>query len=606
VDGGDVVIDLRTVLSPDALLALVGDPVAMTSPAAVTALRAAYAQPPTPADLELWPKLTPPRGLLRRRVPWPTTRAPWVVAAVGRRGGKTSNLAAPVLVYEALCGRHDEEARGRVFYVALAPMHSHARELLHAVRQRLDELAPLGVAYEARDMAGIPEITITSPAGKCERIITILTADNVSVRGRAIACAVIDEAAFIGSDPHLAVTDTDVIKALVPGMSQFSRARLMLVSSPGAPAGFFWKAATKLDARTLVITAPTWVFNPRITREVCVELTRGDADWLAQEYEASKWGFHGENFIPGASALVLGDEHTGKGPREGEFCIGLDVGVLRDATGIVVCSSFEVELSPTSTPLRHIVTEKVIRIAPSKESPVSLEEIAGRVSALSAAFRGAPVVFDVYMAPELRRHLEAHGFREDTNTAYPPGPRSYRQLSVEASAQTPRWALVRAAAQSGRLHIGDDGAELVRELGSLKATQLPSGALRVEGRHDDLCDALALAASQVVRMGCTGGPGGSARCETSIRWDGHELDVTHHWTKNGVPCPPPEWSPTFDAFALQLLSRGIRNDAIERWLAKQPPQIQKAYSLNPAEPVRVERIGDPNTRSERINVRTKF
>jgi hypothetical protein len=57
---------------------------------------------------------------------------------------------------------------------------------------------------------------------------------------------------------------------------------------------------------------------------------------------------------------------------------------------------------------------------------------------------------------------------------------------------------------------------------------------------------------------------------------------------------------------MQMLSRGIRNDAIERWLSRQPAQLQKAYSINPLEPVRVTTIGDPRTRSERINVRTKF
>jgi hypothetical protein len=527
------------------------------------------------------------------------------VSCVGRRGGKTSNLAACVLVYEALCGRHDDEARGRVFYVALAPMHSHARELLHAVRQRLDELAPLGVAYEARDMAGIPEITITSPAGKCERIITILTADNVSVRGRAIACAVIDEAAFIGSDPHLAVTDTDVIKALVPGMSQFSRARLMLVSSPGAPAGFFWKAATKPDARTLCISAPTWVFNPRITREACVELTRGDADWLAQEYEASKWGFHGENFIPGASALVLGDEHTGKGPRPGSFVVGVDAGQTGDDSEFCVCSSFEVEISPDTQPLRHVVVEERASIKSNKSSPTSMETIAAVAVELSARWGHAPIVFDQWSAVTMKEHLRKAGYAEHEG-ADPPWPRTFSQRSSAPTAQTPRWRLVRSLVQGGRLHLGQDDGELRRQLASLRATELSSGGLRVESRRDDAADACALACEIAVLLDSTDGPSGTPHQETSIHWDGHELDVTHRWTKRGVPCAPPEWHPTFEEHAMQMLSRGIRNDAIERWLSRQPAQLQKAYSINPLEPVRVTTIGDPRTRSERINVRTKF
>jgi hypothetical protein len=600
------VIDLRTVPSPDALLALVGDPVAMTSPAAVTALRAAYAQPPSEQDLALWPKLTPPRGLLRRRVPWPTTRAPWVVSCVGRRGGKTSNLAAPVLVYEALCGRHDEEARGRVFFVALAPQHSHARELLHAVRQRLDELAPLGVAYEARDMAGVPEITITSPPGKCERIITVLTADNVSVRGRAIACAVIDEAAFIGSDPHLAVTDTDVIKALVPGMSQFSRARLMLVSSPGAPAGFFWKAATKPDARTLVISAATWVFNARITREACVEITRGDGDWLAQEYEASKWGFHGENFIPGASSLALGDEHTGKGPRAGSFVVGVDAGQTGDDSEFCVCSSFEVEISPDTQPLRHVVVEERASIKSSKSSPTSMETIAAVAVELSARWGYAPILFDQWSSVTLKEYLRKAGYREHEGDG-PPYPRTFSQRSSAPSSQTPRWRLVRSLVQGARLHLREDDGELRRQLASLRATELSSGGLRVESRKDDAADACAIACEIAVLLDSTDGPSGTAHQETSIHWHGHAgLEITHRWTKNGFACAPPEWHPTFEEHALQMLSRGIRNAAIERWLAKQPEAIRRAYAINPLEPVQVRALGDPNVRSERINAKVKF
>jgi hypothetical protein len=166
---------------------------------------------------------------------------------------------------------------------------------------------------------------------------------------------------------------------------------------------------------------------------------------------------------------------------------------------------------------------------------------------------------------------------------------------------------VRSLVQGARLHLREDDGELRRQLASLRATELSSGGLRVESRKDDAADACAIACEIAVLLDSTDGPSGTAHQETSIHWHGHAgLEITHRWTKNGFACAPPEWHPTFEEHALQMLSRGIRNAAIERWLAKQPEAIRRAYAINPLEPVQVRALGDPNVRSERINAKVKF
>jgi hypothetical protein len=551
---------------PTQLMALAG--VQPPSPAIATCLRALYAARPVGDDLRTWASIS--------RMPWPRKKPRRAAFCVGRRGLKTSGALAWSCAFEALCVPHGQHARTRVYFVVVCPRVEQAAEALRAVRDVLLSLAPIGVRFESRD-PDAPELVVTSPAfgDGVERVIKVMVASDVSVRGFAIAWCCFDEAGFLPFGDTRALHDKDILRAIGPGQAQFPQALMLFTSSPGAPGGAFHAMVERPGRDVVVVRAPTWTMNPRITEAACMREAGGDLDAFEQEFAARKFGYGGESFID-TRLLALGDESTGKGPREGFFVVGLDVAQIRDQTAIVCCSGYDVEVSALHAPVRHVVVEHAEVIESSKREPTPIEAIAQRVAAISNAYGRAPVVHDLFAGPTVKAALARLGMHEHfdpTGEALPPLG-TFTQCSMDPSRQTPRWRLLRSLAQSGRLHLGAGDEELRRQLAGLRAVQLSSGALRVDGKRDDQADALALAAPIAAKLPPTDGPGGRVEfLHSGARFDRemHRVDlVGAHWvrvrpdgSRELAECP--RWSPLFDQYAEESIAMGISTPAIREW-----------------------------------------
>jgi hypothetical protein len=565
--------------TPRELATLAGlDLEAVTSPAIAVALDAIYAVPnPTTIALKVWRSVTPRRGIFGAT--WPTTRKRRIAAAIGRRGLKTSGLLAWTAVHELLFGGHEAYAApgSRIAALVVAPRIAQSREAVRGIRGVLDMLVTIGVRYEQRDPSGATELVILSPASRVEKVVSVQAADAISVRSHAYCCVCFDEAGFLPSESWLAQTGEDIARAVEPGTATFPNARVLFTSSCGPPAGIFHRLVEKTPADTLVIRSSTWAMNPRVTKATCERLSHGDQAVLDQEYASKRWGYSGEAFV-NASGLVLGDAYTDLGPRKGHFVIGLDYAPLRDATAIVIASGFDVEVNAENAPVRHIVCERVEVIESSRANPTAVELVAQRVASLSASYGDAPVLFDAYFAPEMKRALSKFGFREDTSGKPVPKRRTFRQVSMAPQDQTPRWLLTKTLAEGGRLHIGRDGAELVKQIGQLRATQQSSGSLKIDGKRDDAADAANLAFSVAVHLPPTGGPGGAVTFRhDGATWGDQGVSLIRpRWVRvvNGreVMAETPSWHPSFAAYAREMLGSGQTTPAIERWQREQQEQ----------------------------------
>jgi hypothetical protein len=341
---------------------------------------------------------------------------------------------------------------------------------------------------------------------------------------------------------------------------------------------------TKPAKGSLVVRCASWISNPRITRERCLADSDGDPGVFAQEHEASRFGYGGSSFIDaGPAQACLNSKYAGKGPRDGSFVVGLDVGQLGDDTGIVCTSSFEVEITPTVAPVRHVVVEHAERIASSRKAPPSIESIVARAVGIARAYGNAPIVFDQFAGPTVKENLRKLGYseHEDPSGESLPSPGQFMQVSMAPTAQTPRWMLLRSLVHGSRLHMADDHGPLVRELCGLTATQQSSGALKVEGKRDNLADALAITLTLVTRMAPTGGPNGN------VEWrsDGFYYDESGVHERNGrwvrvgpsgreTPAEWPRWAPGFEEHARRMIAQGIRTPTIERWRREQASAIR--------------------------------
>jgi hypothetical protein len=522
-------------------------------PAPVRAIvRATYSFPPSAEDRATWKKLSAmswPTGLLVRRL----------VLCVGRRGLK-STLDAALAVLELVWGGHERHAApgSRIYAVIVAPLQSQSREVALVVRSVLDRLAPLGVRHEARDLGGVPEIVVTAPASPCEKVITILTADATAVRGRAVCFAACDEAGFL---PHAEVglqTGEDILNALLPATVQFPDALVVLSSTPGAPVGVFYRHVTKPPKDALVVRAPSFVTNPALD-EARLREAIADPDVFAQEVLASRWGYRGSSFIDVPVRACVDPGRCSLGPRPGDFAIALDFAPLGDFTAIGVASSY---YASDTVDVRHVVIEHLELHRGSKERPLRVEAVVEIAAALSRKWGRAPVVFDQFMRTEIEAGLSARGVQTEV-------------ASMAPQQQTPRWLLLRDLIRSRRLHIPDD-AELVSQLSTLSATQLASGALKVEGKkHDDAADVVALLCEAATKLNPTGG---DVEVETpvwffydqasgTIAGDGRRF---FRRNPNGtrVEIPPPCGVPEFERWANDMRRQGISTPAIDRFFAE--------------------------------------
>ena len=221
--------------------------------------------------------------------------------AVGRRGGK-SRVSAAVVVYLALF-KVWRLAAGEVGTVmVLANDRAQARVAFRYVKGLLESHPVL-----AREVVNVTTDTITLANGI---EITIGTADNAAVRGRTIVAAILDEFAFWPYEQA-----TEVLRALRPGMATQPDAMLIVISTVYAAAGPFYEARKRYfgvdDPHVLYAVATSQQMNPTLSdRFIAGEMER-DPVGNAAEYLGVE-----RTDVSGFLDAPLVDGNTRSEPRE--------------------------------------------------------------------------------------------------------------------------------------------------------------------------------------------------------------------------------------------------------------------------------------------------
>lgn len=566
----------------------------LPSESIATMLDAAYRVPPTPEQRKLFAKLAPRRWFMSAR--WPDASAPvrLVAACLGRRGLKTTGLLAWMTAFEALCveshGQHAAPG-SRVYFVVIAPRQAQAREALRAVRGVLDRLSSLGVSYQLRDAAGTPEIVIVNPTSSVERVISIMTADAVAVRGFAIAFVAFDEAGFFPAEEWNSTTDRDIWRAVAPAMVQFPDAKALFVSSPGAPRGLFHQHVTKPPKGALVFRAPSFVTNGRITEAQCRELAGDDATF-EQEFNVSRFGYNGETFIDAQLARACIDEEgtvTPKGSRNlaSSGVVAVDAASTGDDCAFGVGFTYARTISESSAAIREFIVERIETWQSSRDRPNTIDAIADHAAALSNAYGGLPIVADNRSFADLAHRLATrHGFRVvreaddgERLKAIARGGRIVVERPMNPQAQTMRWRSLRDAVLGRRLFLpaGEQGEKCARQIGQLRAETLTSGWLRVEARKDDAADVCALLVEATEARAPFASDGNESRWVTDGEYFQHGVGLVQlngRWVRpDGMPGTIPRSHPDFWFKCREAVAAGHR---AEPWwtavgeLAKKP------------------------------------
>lgn len=268
--------------------------------------------------------------------------------------------------------------------------------------------------------------------------------------------------------------------------------------------------------------------------------------------------------------------YTGKGPRRGHFGLGVDLAQLHDASAFVVVSACDVHVSETTAPVRHFVVEHIEAHQGSRAAPLMLATLARRATSIARSFPtpfGGPcaMAFDQHLAVEFSALVQKEGYRPVADVRDLAGAR-FHQASMAVPAQTARFRHLREIVHGGRLHIPDtnEGRELAKQLRGLRAWEMPTG-LKVEGKRDDLADALVLAIEIARYQPPTDGDGAVEQLLDGVSWSEEGVQVRSRWVRRladgrTVPAEIPAWDPAFEAHARECIRKGIRTPQIDRWL----------------------------------------
>ncbi len=203
---------------------------------------------------------------------------------VGRRGGKSRVLALIAVCLATLRDYEPFLAPGEVATVAvLAADRKQARTIFRYASGLLKAISAL---HELVEDEKTESIILSNRV-----VIEISTASFRTARGYSFAAVLADEIAFWQQDESSSNPDTEILRALRPGLASIPGSILLKASSPYAKKGELYKAYRrhygKDGAGELVWKAPTQTMNPKLDPEFIREAYEDDPEAADAEYGAN-------------------------------------------------------------------------------------------------------------------------------------------------------------------------------------------------------------------------------------------------------------------------------------------------------------------------------
>jgi hypothetical protein len=248
-------------------------------------LKAACAEPLTPEQLAAFHSVAgdrePPRYQVRE-----------LIVIAGRRSGKDS-IASAIATAAAVADYSKQLRPGeRASVLCLAVDRSQARIVNRYVKGYFSEI-PLLQPLVARETDDGLELTNDVE-------VVVATNSYRAVRGRTIACAILDEAAFWRSEESVN-PDTEVYNAIMPGMVTLPSAMLVIITTAYRKAGLAYSKWQRHFAKdeddVLVVYGPSTAFNPLLPQRVIDSALAADPEAAAAEW-LSEWRSDLADYLP--------------------------------------------------------------------------------------------------------------------------------------------------------------------------------------------------------------------------------------------------------------------------------------------------------------------
>ena len=308
--------------------------------------------------------------------------------------------------------------------------------------------------------------------------LEVLAADGASAWGLLPAWLVIDE---LCQWPATANART-VYEALTTGLVKVKGSRSVVMTTAGDPGHWsrkVYEQALKSKLwRVSEVHGPSPWQDPVELEEERARLT--ESSWL-RLFE-NRWASPEDRLTTLDSLRACVSLDGPQDPVAGHrYAIGLDVGLVNDATVAAVC---HVD-GPVES--RRVVLDRLQVWQGRKGAAVDLDSVEAWLEEASHTYERAPVVFDPFQSVQLTQRLRRRGVRCVEFT--------FSATSVGRLGLTLYQLL-----KSGRLALPDDEA-LLTELANVRLRESSPGVYRLDhdaGKHDDRAVSVALAAQHLL------------------------------------------------------------------------------------------------------------
>jgi hypothetical protein len=471
------------------------------SAAQKTCLRVVYGLPLSPEELKIFKTAS-------GRLSYDAVEHTEATFICGRRGGKTSKLAAPIVCYEAFRD-HGLPPGEEALVMLLAPTVKQAKIAFRCVRNYL----------RASRVLSKHIVSITQDEVKVDNGITIgsyaCTYDRI--RGWTIVVAVCDEVAFWPSDEAAANPDEEVIAAIRPSMITVRNPKLIKISSPFAKQGLLWdefQNRRELDYPVLQFASAE--LNPTLNASILTKERARDEERFRREYLGE--------FVDSISGWIvpeLLDPCIVRGRTElpyrsdAIFLAVADPAFVRDDFALAIVSR---------TDKGQIVVHRVARWSGTRSAPLGHEDILNQVKSILGEYQLNSLTGDQHCFDLIRQVLEKLGIW-------------YTKYNFDARTRPEIFANLRYLLSQRKIELLDQ-PDVLRQLRSLQEQRSDRGQVDIRpagGAKDDLAVAVALAASELSKQpsGPTVVLGPEHRSQL-----GFKLDHTGQFTYTGLNIEP--------------------------------------------------------------------
>jgi hypothetical protein len=415
-------------------------------------LKAAFALPMDADDLKLF------RAVAERDPPRKRVRELWAI--VGRRGGKDS-IASAIACYSAAFVDYGSVLRPgeAASIMCLAVDKSQADVCRRYAQAYFSEIALLRGLVRNETADGVVLTT------KAE--LSVLASNFRNVRGRSIACCVMDEVAFWRSETT-ANPDVETYQALVPSLATIPGSLLVGISTPYRRAGLLWQKHRDYfgqnDDDVLIVHGGSRLFNPTLPQAIIDDALKRDPAAARAEWEA-QWRDDVSAFL--SRELIESAVDRGVVVRAPEQ--GIDYHAFADPSG-GISDSLACAIAHRDADGRAILDCLHETVAPFDPAQAT-----AAIAKVLKAYGVTRVVSDKYAAQ------------------WPVSEFSRNDITLEHSERdrSAIYADFLPLLTSGRARLLDN-ARLVAQCASLERRASPMGRDRIDhpvGAHDDLANA---------------------------------------------------------------------------------------------------------------------